>query len=151
MLIARVENNAVLEVADYRSIFPNTSFPPSGISAEFMAENGCLSVTVWKQHDATQKLVSCDPYIEDGQVYTVQVQPKTQDEIDAELATIAQKARARRNQLLKDSDWTQLADATVDKAAWAVYRQALRDLPSQDGFPANIVWPNDPTVVISEP
>lgn len=151
MLIARVENNAVLEVADYRSIFTNTSFPPSGISAEFMAENGCLPVTVWKQHDATQKLVSCDPYIEDGQVFTVQVASKTQEELDAESEIIAQKARAKRNQLLKDSDWTQLADATVDKAAWAVYRQALRDLPSQDGFPANIVWPNDPTVVISEP
>lgn len=150
MLIARVENNAVLEVADYRSIFPNTSFPPSGISAEFMAENGCLPVTVWKQHDAaTQRLVSADPYIEDGQVYTVQVADKTQEELDAEAQAKDMKAaasvRAERNRKLADSDWTQLADSTVDKDAWAAYRQALRDVPAQAGFPNEVTWPELPT------
>jgi hypothetical protein len=38
--------------------------------------------------------------------------------------------RAVRNQLLAQSDWTQLPDAQCDKAAWATYRQALRDFPS---------------------
>ena len=52
--------------------------------------------------------------------------------------------RAARNQLLTASDWTQLSDASVDKAAWAVYRQALRDVPAQAGFPFNINWPNPP-------
>lgn len=37
--------------------------------------------------------------------------------------------RAVRNQLLKDSDWTQLPDSTCDRKAWATYRQALRDFP----------------------
>jgi hypothetical protein len=39
--------------------------------------------------------------------------------------------RSNRDQLLAASDWTQLPDAPVDKAAWATYRQALRDLPNQ--------------------
>jgi len=38
--------------------------------------------------------------------------------------------RMIRNQLLKDSDWTQLSDATCDREAWKTYRQALRDFPA---------------------
>ena len=52
--------------------------------------------------------------------------------------------RADRNQRLASSDWTQLADAPVDKAAWAAYRQALRDITTQQGFPWNIQWPAQP-------
>lgn len=53
-------------------------------------------------------------------------------------------ARENRNQRLRDTDWTQTPDCTVDKQAWATYRQALRDLPTQPGFPDNIVWPVPP-------
>ena len=56
---------------------------------------------------------------------------------------IATKARAKRNSLLNQSDWSQLPDANVDKTAWATYRQALRDLPLQKDFP-NIEMPTKP-------
>ena len=56
----------------------------------------------------------------------------------------AKSVRDERTQKLKDSDWTQVADAPVDKAAWATYRQALRDVPSQAGFPWDIQWPIEP-------
>lgn len=56
----------------------------------------------------------------------------------------AAKIRETRNDKLKESDWTQLADSTVDKTAWASYRQALRDLPTQSGFPNQVVWPTQP-------
>jgi hypothetical protein len=56
----------------------------------------------------------------------------------------AKSVREQRDQKLKDSDWTQIADAPVDKAAWATYRQALRDIPSQAGFPWQIQWPVEP-------
>ena len=49
-----------------------------------------------------------------------------------------------RNGLLAASDWTQVADAPVDRAAWADYRQALRNITSQAGFPENIIWPTQP-------
>lgn len=39
-----------------------------------------------------------------------------------------------RNAELARTDWTQVADAPIDKAAWAIYRQALRDLPAQGGI-----------------
>ncbi len=41
-----------------------------------------------------------------------------------------QSMRTARNQLLADSDWTQLPDAQCDKTAWATYRQALREFPA---------------------
>ena len=60
----------------------------------------------------------------------------------AEAAAVV--ARQQRNALLAASDWTQVADAPVDQAAWAVYRQALRDLPANTADFANIVWPQQP-------
>ena len=149
MLIAKVENGQVLEVADYRSIFPNTSFTASGPNDEFLAENGCMPVTMWRQYDqATEKLVNVDPYVEGNAVYTVAVEAKSQEEIDAETAAKteakAAEVRAERNEKLSASDWTQVADAPVDQAAWAAYRQALRDVPEQAGFPWSVVWPEKP-------
>lgn len=59
-------------------------------------------------------------------------------------ADFAKSARDSRDSLLAECDWTQISDATVDKSAWATYRQALRDLPQQAGFPATINWPVKP-------
>jgi len=56
----------------------------------------------------------------------------------------AKSVRTTRGEKLKDSDWTQVADATVDKAAWAAYRIALREVPDQAGFPWTIDWPVNP-------
>ena len=42
----------------------------------------------------------------------------------------AERMRLHRDRLLKESDWTQVADAPVDQQAWATYRQALRDFPA---------------------
>lgn len=59
-------------------------------------------------------------------------------------AIMAENVRQQRNTLLSDSDWTQMPDAPVDKAAWAAYRQALRDIPNQAGFPQDVTWPDKP-------
>ena len=53
--------------------------------------------------------------------------------------------RAKRDNLLSTSDWTQVDDSPVDKSAWPTYRQALRDVPAQSGFPNTITWPNKPS------
>ena len=52
--------------------------------------------------------------------------------------------RNKRNQLLAATDWTQVADAPVDQTAWATYRQSLRALPEQAGFPNTVTWPTEP-------
>ena len=56
----------------------------------------------------------------------------------------AEDVREQRDALLKDSDWTQVSDAPVDQQAWKDYRQALRDVPEQEGFPTDINWPTKP-------
>jgi hypothetical protein len=77
-------------------------------------------------------------------VVTRAVQPMPQDQIDALTQAQAESIRAERNAKLTSSDWTQLADATVDKTEWATYRQALRDITDQDGFPWSVQWPTQP-------
>jgi hypothetical protein len=59
-------------------------------------------------------------------------------------AAQATAVRADRDRRLADSDWTQVADAPVDKEVWATYRQELRALPEQTGFPWDITWPVKP-------
>jgi|DEB0MinimDraft_4_1074332.scaffolds.fasta_scaffold23598_1 hypothetical protein len=59
--------------------------------------------------------------------------PKTWDDI-----------RRERDRLLAACDWTQVADAPVDSSAWAVYRQALRDVPQDYATPDEVVWPTPP-------
>ncbi|MBG0791509.1 MAG: phage tail assembly chaperone [Desulfovibrionaceae bacterium] len=68
------------------------------------------------------------------------------DEV-ARSAFHADQVRAERDRLLAESDWTQLADSPLDaeeKASWAAYRQALREVPQQEGFPYAVVWPTAP-------
>ena len=60
------------------------------------------------------------------------------------VALSAEEARALRDDLLASTDWTQVADAPVDQAAWATYRSLLRDVPQQSGFPNDITWPTEP-------
>ena len=54
------------------------------------------------------------------------------------------RLRNWRNDELASTDWTQVADAPVDKAAWATYRQALRDLPASNADPRQIELPAQP-------
>ena len=55
---------------------------------------------------------------------------------------LAEQARTQRDELLANSDSMALADRITD--AWTTYRQALRDVPSQEGFPSTIEWPSQP-------
>lgn len=63
-------------------------------------------------------------------------------------AALALQVRAQRAAMLAACDWV-VARATEQGApvpsAWATYRQALRDIPEQEGFPATVVWPAQPT------
>lgn len=75
--------------------------------------------------------------------YTIEDVPETADE-----------ARTQRDKLLEETDWTQVLDAPIDAAtreAYRAYRQALRDLPEQEGFPENITWPELPSVTKADP
>ena len=63
-----------------------------------------------------------------------------QARLDAEAAA---NVRSQRDQKLKDTDWMGMSDVTMS-ADWATYRQALRDVPTQEGFPHTVTWPEEP-------
>jgi hypothetical protein len=55
-----------------------------------------------------------------------------------------ERLRLRRNRLLFESDHRMVSDAPWDQAAWAAYRQELRDLPDSTTDPRQAVWPVQP-------
>lgn len=62
-------------------------------------------------------------------------------------ADYAAEARAKRNSLIAETDYMAMPDYPLDaekKAAVLAYRQALRDVPEQAGFPRQIDWPTKP-------
>ena len=88
-----------------------------------------------------------------GQTTIIQFTTKEEVEYQAKIFEYAAGAdlrkaieiRSIRNEKLKDSDWSQCVDIPQTiKDEYAVYRQTLRDLPSQSGFPNSIVWPTQP-------
>lgn len=67
------------------------------------------------------------------------------DQRAAKDAEQAKAVRDDRNKRLSDCDWTQLPDNPLaNKADWATYRQQLRDVTSQTGFPWEVTWPTEP-------
>jgi hypothetical protein len=93
----------------------------------------------------TQKIHQTDPYLSaNGWSVGWQITQKSNEEMAAEKTVRADSIRTARNNRLSACDWTQLADAPGDKTAWASYRQALRDIPLQEGFPWAITWPEEP-------
>jgi hypothetical protein len=144
MKIAIIENNQILSHGEHTEVFPNVSFPPEGLDLMWAQERNAYQIQSDKAHSQTEKLTLVEPYIEGGVVYDVVVENKTQDELDAEKTQKETEVRYRRNALLTQSDWTQLADAPVDNLAWAVYRQSLRDITLQAGFPFTVDFPVAP-------
>jgi hypothetical protein len=141
------------QVAHYKQIFSNVSFPASGPSDAFLAANNAYKVSLFRDHDrATQKLVSCEPVIENGFAYVVKIENKTAEEIAADVASKSAQMRAARDRALEASDWRVIRAAETGVALdadWATYRQALRDLPNAEGWP-DVTLPHDPDYVPME-
>ena len=149
MFIAKVENGNIGKIIDFRTYFGKTD----SVTDEQLVTQGFVRVNLFRPHDRlTQKLVPSTPVLENGWVYTVAVADLTAEEIQSAKDSSMAQIRGQRNSLLASCDWTQIADSTADKTAWASYRQQLRDLP------AGIVtlaldprtfkdWPHDPNWV----
>jgi len=93
-------------------------------------------VWAWTENDMFQEYTD-----DEGTVVTVQ------DQIDAKVAAdnaaLEATERATRDDLLKATDHYGLSDVPMTDAMTA-YRQALRDVPQQEGFPQTIAWPTKP-------
>lgn len=148
MKIALLSNPIV--IGAYWELFPNTSFTSDGPSDEFLAENNAKRVNMNKSHDPlVEALESCDPYEDGDWVYVVRVVSLTEEEIQIHKNSFWNNIRGVRNDKMSKSDWTQLTDSPLSsekKLEWAQYRQALRDITTQNIDPRTegVVWPTEP-------
>lgn len=154
----------VVSEQGFRALFPNTSMPQklteaiiNSFGADVVFEGPQATggtVYQYSQRQGVEQIngkwytkyslgpVFTDTTAEDGTVTTAaQHEAAYKAGKDAEQA---KSVRQQRGEKLKDSDWTQVIDAPVDQAAWAAYRQALRDITGQEGFPWNVTWPTEP-------
>jgi hypothetical protein len=164
MNLRNQQTGAVVTDSEFRAAFPNTGFPIH-ITEQTYNEFGYDVVLEGPQASGgTVYQYSVYGGVEqiDGKWYTKYILgPSFFDTEDAEGhvttaaeneanykaskdAEQAKNVRTQRTEKLRDSDWTQVADAPIDKAAWAAYRQALRDVPTQSGFPWQVTWPTQP-------
>jgi len=125
----------------------NVSFPKE-IPLDTLAEYNVYPCTLAEKPDynnATQYITKGIPVEVNGAwIQPYDIYDYTAEEIIEREQQEATEVRAKRNELLKESDWTQILDCTVDKTVWATYRQALRDITSQEGFPFNVIFPAMP-------
>jgi hypothetical protein len=159
------ETGAVVFDNEFRSMHPNTGFPAQ-LTEEIINEFGGDVVFEGPQAsggDRYQYSVYGGVEQVNGKWYTKwnlgpsffdtedeegNVTTAAQNEAAYKAAKDAEQAEAvreDRNKRLAETDWTQLTDAPVNSAAWGTYRQSLRDVTAQSGFPWEVTWPNKPT------
>lgn len=134
-------------VGQLRRDNPNTSFPkiiPDGTLEAYgvfrVSELPAPSFDSWTHYLEYNPV----PVLQDGRWVTVPtVYALTQDQIDIRDASLAEGIRAERDALIAATDWMALSDVVMSEA-WATYRQALRDITTQEGFPSSVDWPAKP-------
>jgi len=160
MFVKAINNQVVAypySVGDLRRDNPNTSFPKT-IPPETMAAFNMYPVETgnYPAYDAeTQRIEHSDqPVLANGKwELTKTIVPLTAEQLQEKVDAKAAEARRERDQLLAASDW--VVSKAVDQNAqdnlgiqiplvWLNYRQALRDITAQAGFPNNITWPTKP-------
>ena len=77
----------------------------------------------------------------DAQTVVEDSATRSADDLAAKWAGV----RAQRDALLAASDWRAMPDAPTMSADWTAYRQALRDVPSTQADPDNVVFPEEPS------
>ena len=130
---------------------PNVSFVKN-MSTEELEEWGVFQVeeqTPPTINDATESLEQGTPILVDGkwkQTWTVTT--ASVEEIEQRRTTQMKLIRSQRGLLLDQTDFTQIPDYPASDAEhnfWINYRQALRDIPLQSGFPWQVEWPEFPS------
>ena len=137
-------------IGDLRKDHPNVSFPRN-ISDEVLAAYNVFRATELPAPDynsRTHRLVTQAPALVNGTwVVTRVAVAKDQAQIDNETAQMAANVRADRDKRLAETDWRVIKHLELNEnipGVWEVYRQALRDVPAQAGFPWEVTWPEKP-------
>jgi len=138
-----------VEAVDIMTANPNISFPNRGWSDEDILPYGYAELNFPVEHPMPgryEKLEESTPVQIDGKWYVqFAIVPITDEEIRIKDSLKAAEVLALRDQVLRNSDWTQLPDVSLTQEEiqqWRVYRQAWRDITSQEGYPWDINIPD---------
>lgn len=137
--------NYPYSIPQLREAYPNVSLPAE-LSDEVLADwDMYVVIPTPMPNDYTKNITEGTPVLTDGVYYQNWIQTDaSQSEIDYRLENQWEEVRIIRNELLKESDWTQLSDISQTiKDLWSTYRQQLRDVTNQPN-PFNIEWPVKP-------
>ena len=139
-MYALIENGEITRYnIDFPAVVNGVSFSKDSTLEDALANGLVPIVGDEPAYDYERQRLAGPQYVLEGQqvnrVFTVEQIPDEEK---------AGQVRAERTEKLKDSDWTQVADAPVDQAAGATYRHALRDITGRAGFPWTIDWPTQP-------
>lgn len=145
----RTQDGQVMYEAEFRAYQQANGGPTWGQTTEEVLDSlGADVVFEGPQAQPTRYQVAFADGAEqiEGKWYTkYSVADMDAEAIAAKDAEQAKSVRASRTEKLKDTDWTQGKDIPDNvSSAWAAYRQGLRDVPSQAGFPWSVQWPTQP-------
>jgi hypothetical protein len=132
-------------LTDLKRANPGTSFAKQ-ISDETAAGFNCFPVAPTEPPAADYTINLERTAVKQGGSWVEEwiATPATPEQIAKRTEAKATEVRQQRNALLADCDWTQLPDSPADHEAWAAYRQELRDVTAQEGFPWDVTWPEAP-------
>lgn len=125
---------------------PNTSFPRTFSPLEGYE---LVQPVPQPEHNVlTHKVEEDNPALIEG-LWTQQwiVVPLSEEEVDGINQNAAMGVRAERDRLLQETDWIVIKSYERNEnipSEWEVYRQALRDITAQEGFPHSVTWPTKP-------
>lgn len=149
-MYAKIENNSIIKypvsLQEIKSAYKDTSFQAE-VSENTLNSLGYYTIfPVYRASlDFTQNLVEDTPEYYDGIWHQkFSAVPATDAEIFDRLETKKRDVKLLRDQLLLNSDWTQVADSPADKVKWAEYRQELRNITLQSAYPLIVTWPTPP-------
>jgi len=140
MSMPKVWGEGVFEALGVDVVFDTPKPSPSG-SYKVIVRDGVEQnsknnwIQKWKEEDRF-----ADTTVDGVTTTKAEHEEAYQAKLDASAAT---ETRFKRDGLLAETDWLGLSDVTMS-SAWATYRQALRDVPEQSGFPHTITWPDKP-------
>lgn len=150
------QNNVVVvypySITQLKKDNPQTSFP-SSITEQLLAFYNVFAVLPTQIPDynpLTHNVQELNPILQDGEwIQTWEVTAANEQEVNERLQSLSNAIRYDRDQKLAESDWIvarSYEQQTTVPVSWSTYRQALRDITTQSGFPINIVWPVKPSI-----
>lgn len=148
MYINTTTNQYPVSEYEIRATYPNTSFPipftpPEEYLWVFPTPQPVYDPITQSVREAAPELTNKGHWEQRWEVLSLDLEVVEANQA-AKITQAAEMVRQKRNELLSSSDWTQLPDAPVDKITWANYRQELRDVTTQSGFPLEVIWPQPP-------